>query len=245
MEDEDGKRYQELVAQIESVEASSSKPDEVALDVWSATGAPLPEQPKSYAELVDIINGIESGGRRMMKEPQEKRIEQPSLHLVTSGVAQASYTYGIPRPQPPSGSPAEARTGMQVPSGERMKQHKERIKKEMVAITNRLSSLKPKLKLELKKRNIRRSDLVLPSLSLADQISEVERIIEGIRENVFDKEHMDIVSQEIYGLQDIVKEEKASINEQAEQGSLEQSLRNLRDQRLSEAIRLMQQGGAA
>ncbi|MEM0148520.1 MAG: hypothetical protein QXY10_02900 [Candidatus Micrarchaeaceae archaeon] len=101
-------------------------------------------------------------------------------------------------------------------------------------------------KIEMKKhffnfRNTKLEDLVLPNLSITDQISELERIIEGLKENVFDNEHLEIIKEEIYGLADEInrnmkkmKKEKVAVSEY-DQAALE-----LRNQRLNDAITLIE-----
>jgi uncharacterized protein YoaH (UPF0181 family) len=251
----DSGRYQEMLGMIAEVEASVVHEDKTLIDMEGIpSGAAMQQGPKrSYQELVDVIDAVGGGGgaRRRIREVQERKMPQPSQHLVTSGVAQSSYSYGMqqqPQPTVPAQQAQPQKTPLQLqipipiqfPSKETLAKHGNRVAKELGAIAGRLSSFKPALQLELRKKRIKISDLVLPSLSLADQISEVERIIEGLREGVFDKEHMEIVSQEIFGLQQVVdqmrKEQKGTA---AETGTLEKSLTELRDQRLSEAASLI------
>lgn len=78
------------------------------------------------------------------------------------------------------------------------------------------------------------NDLVLPRLSLPDQVEELGRIIEGLRERMFSGEQLAVVREELKGL------ERA-----ARRGGAvgEESLLSLRGERLSEALRLL--AGAA
>lgn len=82
--------------------------------------------------------------------------------------------------------------------------------------------------------------MVLPSLAISDQITELERIIEGIRERIFDQDHFEVVSEEVISLiRDInqnklmLKKRKVAITE------IESSLWGIRDQRLKDAITLI------
>jgi hypothetical protein len=43
-------------------------------------------------------------------------------------------------------------------------------------------------------------DLVMPSLSVQDQLADLEKIAEGIKERAFDKEQLKIISQEVAAL---------------------------------------------
>ncbi|MCL4403170.1 hypothetical protein M1310_00265 [Candidatus Marsarchaeota archaeon] len=94
--------------------------------------------------------------------------------------------------------------------------------------------------IKVKKVNLK--DLVLPNLSLPDQVSELERIIESISEGVLDQEHLDIVKQEVYGLYYFIElQRKQVVKEKKKLNSLEQSMWNLRDQRLVDAISALKQ----
>jgi len=55
---------------------------------------------------------------------------------------------------------------------------------------------------------IETSKLILPSLSLQDQLSELEKISEGLDEQVFDEEQLKIIVAEVKGLRERIKFEK-------------------------------------
>ncbi|MCL4372229.1 hypothetical protein M1373_02835 [Candidatus Marsarchaeota archaeon] len=100
-----------------------------------------------------------------------------------------------------------------------------------------------KLKIKIKYNE---NDLVLPKLSIADQISELERIIEGLKEHVFDEGHMEVVMQEVYGLSaHIDKSSKDLRKRRITLNETEQSMWNMRNQRLQEAMNLIAAGTGA
>jgi len=238
--------YQAMVELIAEVEASAPEAGTSFIDIGGIMAPQEPQEQKTYRQLIELIEQAETGKRA--REQEKARQSQPQLqpqappHLVTSGVMQAGYASGMAQPQP---RPAKR---IQLPQvnvpGEMLKRQRENVAKEIGAIAGKLSSFKPKMELELRKRRIKISDLVLPSLSLADQISEVERIIEGLREHVFDKEHMEIVSQEVYGLAEVVSQQRKEAKG-APLAPLEQSLWDLRDQRLADAAALLEGKGAS
>ncbi|MGC9099212.1 MAG: hypothetical protein ACP5HW_01535 [Candidatus Micrarchaeia archaeon] len=78
---------------------------------------------------------------------------------------------------------------------------------------------------------IKGEKLVLPTLSLQDQISELEKISEGIDENVFTEEQMKIVKEEVTGLKDKVKMEKTAPTDE-----FQKSLISLRNQKIEEVL---------
>ncbi len=81
--------------------------------------------------------------------------------------------------------------------------------------------------------SINLKDLVLPTLSIVDQISELERIIRAINENVLDNKHMQIVAEEAYGLKlTIDKNNKNNKNK----SNFDVPIEILRNQRLSDVL---------
>lgn len=83
--------------------------------------------------------------------------------------------------------------------------------------------------LKARKMDINMEELVLPTLSLSDQISELERINMAISEKVLDKKHMQIVAEEAYGL-------KRTIESGSEGSEMGNAMKALRDRRLSDVI---------
>ena len=73
------------------------------------------------------------------------------------------------------------------------------------------------------------SDLVLPTLSLNDQLSELEKINLALEGNLFDDEQLGIVKAEAQGLSRSLRKGKPSQDYQKE-------LVELRDKRLKEVL---------
>ncbi|ASI13507.1 hypothetical protein Mia14_0171 [Candidatus Mancarchaeum acidiphilum] len=95
-----------------------------------------------------------------------------------------------------------------------------------------------KLKDLVKKINY--DDLVLPSLPISDQISEINRINDGLRNNIFDHDHLIIVMQEIYGIKRISDKEKSDLgSKMSKLGDAEKALLSARDDKISEGINLI------
>jgi hypothetical protein len=78
-------------------------------------------------------------------------------------------------------------------------------------------------------------NLVLPRLSLTDQVSELSKIVENLRADRFDSEQMAIVKEEVEGLSESLASER-QVNPPA---PFEQDLINLRRERLAEALALI------
>ncbi|MDE1865404.1 MAG: hypothetical protein KGH94_02060 [Candidatus Micrarchaeota archaeon] len=83
------------------------------------------------------------------------------------------------------------------------------------------------------------SKLVLPTLSLADQVEELDKIISNIKRSRFNSMQMEIVKQEVVGLAKLLASQP---QQGAPIGGLDKDLADLRRIRLSEALSLI--GGA-
>ena len=101
-------------------------------------------------------------------------------------------------------------------------------------IKNLIGSIGKEFEKNIKKETerIKGEKLVLPSLSLQDQISELEKISEGLDEQVFSDEQLKIIKEEVYGLMDKIKGEKISTADE-----FQKSLIDLRNQKINEVIK--------
>jgi hypothetical protein len=81
-------------------------------------------------------------------------------------------------------------------------------------------------------KNIRGGKLILPSLSLQDQISDLEKMSEGIDEHVFTEEQLNMIRYEVNGLADKIKFEKP-----IGKGDFQMSLIALRNKKLTEVLK--------
>lgn len=249
--DEQENDYQKLVRLIEDIEATSTKTNSSFIDLSGTMEQMQAAKSRSYKEMLEMIESVEGGGRRIRDQPsqmmppqqqtqvqtpkpvklqkqQKPQREQP--HIITSGVAQAQFTQtNVVTPQIPTAVDAAKK--------------RESVANELSQMAKRLASMTPDIQ-EFTRKKINTKDLVLPTLSIADQISELERIIEGLNERVFDAEHIKVVSQEVYGLRQVVAGQKKKMKPREGTQSLEQSLWELRDQRLNEASSLLEQSGA-
>ncbi|MGC8669557.1 MAG: hypothetical protein ACP5TL_00160 [Candidatus Micrarchaeia archaeon] len=228
--------YKSMLDVIKDIENGVKVPDVSYVDIspiLNSTSAPS----TPYQSLLQIINSIESKG----KGEYLIREKQKPPHLITSGLEQISYsqqkvgaaqTVEVPvqNVNPPENVPAAQPQAVQ-PQIENKK-----AKLELGSLIKKLGAAARKPSYKIKRVNI--SELVLPNLTLADQIAELERIIEGLKENVFDSEHIIIVEEELYGLDQMLSDLRKQ-NKLVPKSELEKSLFDLRDQRLSEALSLL------
>ncbi len=78
------------------------------------------------------------------------------------------------------------------------------------------------------RQRLRRERYVWMRLPLHDQISELEKVIQGIGENAFDEKQLAIIREEAAGLYESLRHEKEHETE------LEKGLASIRERRLSE-----------
>ena len=197
--------YEQVVAYIKGVEASSQKPQQSSIDVSKLFDVQENSSPHTYLDLLSRIDAIESsrGGQRIRSQKTMPKESQ----LIASGVEQSSRASAVPTAEKQS---------FEVPE----------------------SKPQPKIKIKFNEK-----DLVLPKLSIADQISELERIIEGLKEQVFDENHREVVLQEVYGLSAYIERSSKDLRKRKiTLNQTEQSLWALRQQRLEEAMSLINAG---
>ncbi len=224
--------YGSLVNLIKEVEASSPKKDSESINASKIFDqGPSNKAKSTYIDLMELIDTIESRKKAPRASATVQGPVQPS-HLITAGVSQVGNSNIIPEIKQPHAQ-------NEVPVQQQFVQPNTKAEavQEMKEATAEMPS-KQMIKASIKRINMK--DLVLPSVSMSDQISELERIIEGLKENVFDEEHLDIVIQEVYGLSQYVeKADKDLKKRHIELSQLERSLWQIRDQRLKEATAIL------
>jgi hypothetical protein len=214
------KSYKELVEQAAEIEAKGQKTPVSYVGVDVGEGEPFIGKARDYAGLLAIA--MRMGGR-----------SEPAVQSAKPAVATG---------KPGAGHQAGAAVSENVPEAVAAPMQSGR---SSIAMSAR-EEMKHLVKIG--KAGARREEeearfeigngLVLPKLSVPEQISELEKIIESIKNNYFDKYQMEIVVRELNGLADAVKSGKA----ETAQDSLEEELKALRNSRLSDALALLQKG---
>ncbi len=231
------KTYSELAAMIESVEAGYSPTEIVNLDLNEMLKSEQNPNPIKYSDMLAIIEefeGPQRGSRVAIGKPgtTQQAYQQPAQQ-------QQPVVPQVPQPQQQQQQPMPQIVQPQPANGSVAPREKRKIaaKLELGKAIDQLGELEA----EIKMRSISTDDLVLPNLSVPDQISELERIIEGLRTGVFDKDHLDTVRQELQGLDKIVQLQKAKMKVSGRAGDSEEIM--IRDQRLKSALELLRQQG--
>lgn len=147
------------------------------------------------------------------------------------GAVEGGYTYVPPQVKPsaaikPTGAPITPRRAPMAPvSPETVEAAKEI--KSMVGGAGR--EYEEKVRKEAGK--VKKGTLVLPTLSVQDQISELEKISMGMDEKVFNTDMKKIIVDEVGGLSGVVKGENLQ-----NMDVFQRNLVSVRDQRLDEVM---------
>ena len=116
---------------------------------------------------------------------------------------------------------------------------KEKAKQELSAIITE-SLIKTEPKIEEVQISMNLKDLVLPNLPMAEQVPELEKMIEGLRINIFDSDQIATLRKELQGLQAEMANEKAEMQKsKTEPIDSEKELWTVREQRLAEALAMV------
>ncbi|MGC8538327.1 MAG: hypothetical protein ACP5MK_00450 [Candidatus Micrarchaeia archaeon] len=185
----------------------------------------------SYPEASKIIDSVSGGANEGVMVIKSDQIMSSMLDIKEIDYENALSVLGnVPTNEgerrievkKPSVTPPEG-AGKEVANQE--------VEEAAKAITNIVGIATKKVEEDVTKEftRIRKGKLLLPTLSLQDQINELTSISEGLDENVFDSWHMDIIRYEVSGLTEYVKYEKTK-----ETDEFNKMLIKLRDSKLDE-----------
>lgn len=231
---EDGTLYSKLVRQIEEIEGTAKRREESTVDISGSFDAAFSKSATTYKALLNVIIETEKKGGFFQRQRPAAKPQPPEA---------AEQAVVQPRqPQQPVELPP-----IQSQAAE-LQQQPVQQESQKVYAGRELSELAKSLPLhiprfgehKLKKQDP--ADLVLPNLSISDQVAELERILEGLKAGALGGDDLDTVRSEVYGLAMQVNNEKKELKGKNKQlGSEEYSLWTLRDQRIEEVISAMKQ----
>ncbi len=218
--------YARLVSRISEMEKTATRPDTAYVNITSIFSVGQKPPPRPYADLLKAIDEIESKKPAAKEAPRERG---PIAAVPVSARSQENDERQEPR---------ETVETAEYPG---LQEAMAGVQEAEEAKPSRLSRL---ASIGRTKARIDTSKLVLPNLQLSDQITEIERIIDGLKQGAFDKEHVQVVIEEVYGLKQAVDDQKKDRRGHAKaMTSAEQALWNMRDKRIANAIILLQKGG--
>jgi hypothetical protein len=235
-------QYAELVKEVEAIEKEAVKVEFNFIDISAIEAMKFESKRPPFKPLLDLAMNMEAG-KVLKEEPQKpqpiqqiKQIVQmqvggraaPSAPVPTSTSIQ--NTIYIPEQTSPQ--------SLQQPAQEVQKPTPvQNVKEEMSAFAKKLPSASaPSQPINTFQMKVDSSDdIILPKLSIQDQISELERMIEGIKEHVFNADQLNVIKKEVNGLSaQIMQERKGGAPKDT--SDIQAQLVLVRDQRIGTVI---------
>jgi hypothetical protein len=203
-----------MVKVIEGLEKGAKAKELSYIDISGMLGNKAGAGAAEYGKMLEVVEGMESKQKGGAERQQAAKQAQQAQGLEANKLKQG-------------GAPSAGN---------------ERVKEEMQKMIGGLPEIRPKFG-EFKIRRTNAGDLVLPNLPISDQIQELERIIAVLKENVLNKEQRATIGTELEGLDRYVRKlKKESAKEKKGRSKSDQSLWEMRDQRLREAGSLFRSG---
>lgn len=221
--------YSRLVRQITEIENSVSRNDKSSIDIsGSFTAEQKAGEAQTYRSLLDLISEMQRKGK-----PQSSRqAQKPASQAVQPAKAVEAVQ-----------QPVQQEELAQLPTAQR-ESPKAYAGKEMAELSKSLPIHIPRFGAHsFKKANA--ANLVLPNLSLADQVAELERILEGINTGVLRGDDLETVRSEIYGLVNQVNQEKKRLAKGKPISPDEYAALQLRDKRIEDVAAALEQAEKA
>lgn len=210
-------QYEKMLKLIADIEKDSEKKQSAEVDISSAFSVESRPALQTYDEILSLINEIERKGRIFSRQKPIQTERMASVQEVRQNIE-------TPSAPVQEGAPASAAEN--------------KAKEELAELTKELPLNIP-LFSDSKLKKVKISDLVLPNLSIMDQVAELERIIEGIKGGAFNNDDISIVKEELYGLAKAVNDESKELRKKSLYEGGDYQLRLLREQRLEEAIKML------
>ncbi len=221
-----GRPYAELLKIAEDVESSSEKVDVSTIDLSKLQQAAKGFKPE-FKYLLNIAMSMDLG-HDVVQHPQPQGQEQGPR---TKRAAKAKPAAKTPT------SLVEQTAVVESPK------QTEGIKDEIGEFASRLSERSQPVVRLMNTLNMRlesADDTLLPKLSTPDQVTELERIIDGLGSNAFDKAGLEIVRKELYSLKKSISAERKRKGPKRESNaSIDQSMVVLRDEHLEKALAIL------
>ncbi len=226
-------KYEETVKLLDELQAESGAPGPSSINISSLFTSKIREGTESYESAVSLMNAASSrhGSQREVQPPQPKAASPSLLQLGLQKSAHYENEF--------------AKQSMNVKSELREMIGKLNTRQPEQAMNTGIAPERAgsghgglsyafrKLEVagarSLTVRKVRSEDLVLPKLSVTDQIGELEKIITGLKEGAFNSDQVEVVEEELYGLGKEVR------RGHAQPVVAESNLLSLRNERLNEA----------
>jgi hypothetical protein len=226
--------YRELLGIVQQIEKDSAKPEFNFVDIMPIAEKVKGAEKRPFREMITMAMGIESS--HIQEVQQKQRAQQPKTQILAPILSVQKSAA-----RQPATAPQEMQVQqVQGPQTQKADQ-KEAIRQEITSFLSRFPKvqqyvLKP-FSISIKKS----SDFVLLKLSIADQISELEKIIEGLTEHIFSEQQIRVIRAELLALRSSLDKEERSSSQKPAPSDPEQVLMLgiLRNQRLDEALAML------
>jgi hypothetical protein len=211
-------KYENTLKLIEEIEQTSTKAQSAEIDMSGSFVSESAQAPQNYKDLISLINEIERKGRIFSRQKPiqtERRVAEQQLQ------------------------PKNEIQEIQVSKGPAQPIKAERSAKEELEHLTKELPLNIPLFSDSKLKRVKTSELVLPNLSIMDQVAELERIIEGIKGGAFNNEDIYIVKEELYGLAREINYENKKLKKNKAYDDKDYQLKLMRKERLAQSIEML------
>lgn len=211
-------KYENTLKLIEEIEQTSTKAQSAEIDMSGSFVSESAQAPQNYKDLISLINEIERKGRIFSRQKPiqtERRVAEQQFQ------------------------PKNEIQEIQVSKGSAQPIKAERSAKEELEHLTKELPLNIPLFSDSKLKRVKTSELVLPNLSIMDQVAELERIIEGIKGGAFNNEDIYIVKEELYGLAREINYENKKLKKNKAYDDKDYQLKLMRKERLAQSIEML------
>jgi len=204
--------YSRLAKQVAEIEKEAQRPPVGTVDISASFASNVKKGGITYQELLDKVGEVERHGGVFQKQRVPAAKAQPMQQQVRGTEV------------------------LQQPVKIAVKESaKSNAQKELSELTRALPVHAPVFGASGAKAG--EQNLVLPSLSIPDQIAELERILEGLTAGIFTADDISTVRAEVYGLAMQVNKEKKELEKSKKSVDPDSvALWVLRDQRISDLL---------
>ncbi|MDE1856871.1 MAG: hypothetical protein KGH98_02175 [Candidatus Micrarchaeota archaeon] len=224
--------YEEALGQISRLGSKKAESAEY-IDITETFSVEGPERPEPYSKLAGLLEGMEAVRPRREEMRAEaapqpgaeaRAMIQPAQRMAKATGKEAAALGGALVKGAEATATASARIGSMIGEelGSALAREVKQLGTQLPRVTNTVR--------RMTERRIDTSGLVLPNLPMQDQISELERIIEGLNENIFNTEQASIVREELLGLSQVAPSQAKGADP---------ALVQLRDSRLQTALGML------
>ena len=214
------KSYQDLLKMVEEIEGSTVKSEFTSIDITPIQSLKSRKRRPPFQPLLDMAMDLESGHFRV-GAPRVQAKQQP-----TAAVHQEAH--------------AKERQVMDSAMSQQRDLQSSIAKEEVSMFADRLDQKteQPQPVAGFDVSATGKGDTMLTRLSIPDQISELEKIIDGLADRVFNAEQLETIKKEVNALKrQSSQEARQKVKKNTKK--IEQELARLRDQQLNEAIKIL------